>query len=619
MDQLQALKNKEMKKYIFIIAIGSCLLTGILFSCKHLDEKPDNLLTSDILWSNRANAESYLYNIYGAILEIDYPHQGTSDEASISIPNTSARRMAAGDWSPVNAHYDHWDNYYKGIRSSFIFEANVDKVPESQLSSALKAQYKAESKFLRGWFYWQLIKQYGPVVKLTGPLALDADFNSYPRATFDDCKNYINQLMDEAAAVLPASWSASSNYGRPSKGSCLAVKSQLALWAASPLWNGNPAFASFKNQDGTALAPASYDANKWKIAADAAKAVIDLNAYKLFTNLDNGGTQFDPYLSVRDLFLTNWNSEILFSRNSWNYWGYVKASSPNPGGINLYNATQNVVDAFYMDNGRSIDDPLSQYNETGFAGTDGAHYWAHKKGQWNMYANREPRFYAYVQYNARPVLPAPTVDDKNFFSSTGNVDGTGRIEFYYTGKAGAKASGITNNITGYDFLKNVGPADNIRQDATNYRPFILIRYAEILLNYAEALNEYDPSNADIVKTLNLVRSRAGLPGIETVYPAAPGNKELMRKYILKERQVELCFEGDRYFTLVRRLMLGSTENQTIYGMNVNEDDGGQGFAFTRFYNRTLFQKRAWNNKMYLFPISQYQMDRDRALVQNPGW
>lgn len=608
-----------MKKYIFIIAIGSCLLTGILSSCKHLDEKPDNLLTSDVLWSNRANAESYLYNIYGSILEIDYPHQGTSDEASISIPGTSARRMAAGDWSPVNAHYDHWDNYYKGIRSSFIFEANVDKVPEPQLSSSLKAQYKAESKFLRGWFYWQLIKQYGPVVKLTTALSLDEDFNKYPRASFDDCKNYINQLMDEAAAVLPAKWSESSNYGRPSKGSCLAVKSQLALWAASPLWNGNPAFASFKNQDGTALAPTSYDANKWKIAADAAKAVIDLNAYKLFTNLDNGGSQFDPYLSVRDLFLTNWNSEILFSRNSWNYWGYTKASSPNPGGINLYNATQNVVDAFYMDNGRGIDDPLSNYVETGFADNDGSHYWAHKKGQWNMYANREPRFYAYIQYNARPVLPAPTVDDKNFFSSAANVDGTGRIEFYYSGKSGAKATGINNTITGYDFLKNVSPADNIRQDATNYRPFILIRYAEILLNYAEALNEYDPSNADIVKSLNLVRFRAGLPGIETVYPGAVGNKDLMRKYILKERQVELCFEGDRYFTLVRRLLFSNTENQTIYGMNVNEDDGGQGFAFARFYNRTLFQKRAWNNKMYLFPISQYQMDRDRALVQNPGW
>ncbi|WP_342331764.1 RagB/SusD family nutrient uptake outer membrane protein [Pedobacter sp. FW305-3-2-15-E-R2A2] len=610
---------KKKSITLFIIAVGSLFLTSILSSCKHLDEKPDNLLTSDILWSNRANAESYLYNIYGAVLEIDYAHIGISDEASVSIPGTNIRQMVAGNWSSVNAYYDHWDNYYTGIRSSFIFEANVDKVPESQLGSDLKAQYKAESKFLRGWFYWQLIKQYGPVVKLTGALALDEDFNKYPRATFDECKDYVNQLMDEAAVNLPVSWASSSNYGRPSKGSCLAVKSQLALWAASPLWNGNPAFNSLKNQDGTALAPATYDVNKWKIAADAAKAVIDLNAYKLFTNLDNGGTTFDPYLSVRDLFLTNWNKEILFSRNSWNYWGYTKASSPNPGGINLYNATQNVVDAFYMDNGRSIEDPSSGYDETGFAENNSSQYWAHKKGQWNMYANREPRFYAYIQYNGRPVLPAPTIDDKNYYSSAGNVDGTGRVEFYYGGKAGAKATGITNNITGYNFLKNVSPADNIRQDATNYRPFILMRFAEILLNYAEALNEYAPSNPDVVNTLNLIRSRAGLPGIETVYPAAVGNKELMRKYILKERQVELCFEGDRYYTLIRRLQLGATENQTIYTMNVNEDDGGQGFGFTRFYNRTFFQKRAWADKMYLFPISQYQLDRDRALVQNPGW
>ncbi len=182
--------------YVFIIAAGSLFLTCTLSACKHLDEKPDNLLTSEILWSNRANAESYLYNIYGAVLEIDYPHVGISDEASVSIPSTNVRQMVAGNWSSVNAYYDHWDNYYTGIRSSFIFEANVDKVPESQLSTALKTQYKAESKFLRGWFYWQLIKQYGPVVKLTSSLALNDDFNKYPRNTFDQCKDYVNQLMD---------------------------------------------------------------------------------------------------------------------------------------------------------------------------------------------------------------------------------------------------------------------------------------------------------------------------------------------------------------------------------------------------------------------------------------
>ena len=235
-----------------------------------------------------------------------------------------------------------------------------------------------------------------------------------------------------------------------------------------------------------------------------------------------------------------------------------------------------------------------------------------------MYANREPRFYAYIQYNGKPVLPAPNADDKNYFSSDANMNSSGKVEFYYSGTSGQSAAG-SNNITGYDVLKRISPNDNIRFDVTNYRPYILIRYAEILLNYAEALNEYDPSNPNIVSILNMVRQRAGLPGIETVYPNAVGNKEELMKYILKERQVELCFEGDRYYTLIRRLMMGKPENQTIYGMNVNADDGGLGFSFTGFYTRTLFQKRFWDDKMYLFPIHQTDIERDRSLVQNPGW
>jgi len=117
----------------------------------------------------------------------------------------------------------------------------------------------------------------------------------------------------------------------------------------------------------------------------------------------------------------------------------------------------------------------------------------------------------------------------------------------------------------------------------------------------------------------MVRTRAGLPGIETVYPNAVGNKELMRKYILREREVELCFESDRYYTLIRRLMMSEPGIQTIYGMNVNGDDGGLGFSYTGFYTKTLYQQRYWDDKMYLFPIQQTDIERDQALVQNPGW
>jgi len=367
------------------------------------------------------------------------------------------------------------------------------------------------------------------------------------------------------------------------------------------------------------LAPASYNADKWKVAADAAKAVIDLNAYKLFTNVDEGDATFDPYLSVRNIFTTTWNNEIIFANNNWWTWGFTKCASPGPGGYNMYNATQNIVDAFSMNNGRTIDDAASGYVETGFAGTDAVKVWGHKKGEWNMYANREPRFYAYIQYNGRPVLPASSTDDKNYFSSDMNKDGKGRVELYYNGKSGQKAAG-SNNITGYDLLKRISPNDNIRNDVTSYHgPYILIRYAEILLNYAEALNEYEPSHPDIVTYLNMVRARAGLPGIETIYPDAVGNKELMRKHILRERNVELCFESDRYYTLIRRLMMKEPGIQTIYSMNVNGDDAGLGFSYTGFYTRTLYQQRYWDDKMYLFPIQQTDIERDQALVQNPGW
>jgi len=609
------------KAFQYIRGFLVFVLPVIFASCNYLDKKPDNLLTENMIWQTRAYAESYLYNIYGYMHNSDggdYAGMGAADESSVCIPGVNVRQMVAGNWSAASAYFYNWGTWYVGIRQSFVFEANVDKVPPVELSDKLKVQYKAENLFLRGWFYWQLLKQYGPFVKVSGILSQGEDYNQYARSPFDTCVALINDLMNSAAQNLPVTWSSSANYGRPTKGSCMAVKAQVALLAASPLWNGNPHFASFKNQDGTALAPAQYDGNKWKIAADAAKAVIDLSAYKLYTNLDNGGSTFDPYLSCRDLFLNTWNNEIILSINNWSYWGWTKCSSPGPGGYNMYNATQNIVDAFYMNNGRTIDDPASGYVESGFASSDGANSWEHKKGDWNMYANREPRFYAFIQYNGRPVLPATTGDDKDYYSSDANKDGTGRVEFYYNGKSGQKSAG-TNNITGYDVLKRVSPSDNIRKDVTTYRPYIVIRYAEILLDYVEALNEYDPGNADIVKYLDQVRERAGLPGIEAVYPSAPGNKDLMRKYILHEREVELCFESDRYFTLIRRLLLGNTENQAIYGMNVNADDGGLGFSFTGFYQKTLFQKRYWDDRMYLFPIAQSDIERDRAIVQNPGW
>lgn len=612
-----------------LVLAAVCLLS--VSACSYLEKQPDNLLTAEMLWQTRANAEGYLNQIYGAIQTStdDYISLGGSDETSCSIPGVNVRQMTTGNWNPQSDYFQYWSGNYSAIRQSFVFEENLAKMPEDIISQELKNQYRAEALFLRGWFYWKLLRQYGPFVKVTGLLSLNDDYNQYPRASFEQCVSYINGLMDEAAATLPVAWNSTANLGRPTKGSCLAVKSQVALLAASPLWNGNSGFSELRNADGTPLAPEHHDVQKWQVAADAAKAVIDLGVYRLFTNLDEGDARLDPYLSYRNLFLTNWNAEMVFSTHqagTWQ-WGHEKRCAPSPGGINMTNATQNIVDAYYMRNGRSIDDPLSGYVETGFVQHDDPEQWGvvqdgvnrgYIAGNAMMYTDREARFYASIIYNGRPVISAPTSDDRNFYSSDANRDGRGRAEFYYSGKSGVGLTG-SGDMTGYCAAKNVSPAANIRLDVVPYRPYIHIRLAEIYLNYAEALNEVAPSHPDILQYLNLVRTRAGLPGLELVYPEVIGNQVEMRRWILRERQIELAFEGDRYFTLIRRMMMNDSKIQTIYRMNTITNDNGQGFSFANYYQRTLLQIRFWNDRMYLFPISQHDLDRNNALVQNPGW
>ena len=642
------MKTKNITYILFLSVLVLCPACS-----DFLDKMPDDQKTMDMVWKSQKETEKYLYSVYNklpnlsAFWDSGAPWVSISDELDIPWDRYNSSHINVGDWNPTTNYHHVWDSYYKAIRASFVFENNVDRCAE--LTDDLKTQYKAEVKFLRGFYYYLLLRQYGPFVLIESESDQNDDWNTYPRTPFDDCVAYVCRMMDEAESGLPFSWKATNQtwMGKPDQMACKAVKAKALIMAASPQWNGNPDYANFKNHDGTPLVAnttASPDLDKWRAAAAAAKSVIDAaeqnGSIKLYRNNEHGDAVFNPFKSVQDVHLVKWNCEYLWGTTWSNYNNLERHATPRPGGWSGLAPTQRIVDAFYMANGKTIDDATSGYQETGFAqqahpnwtNNDVAEVrkrdnWGHRVGESNMYANREARFYAFILYNGRP-LPQVANEDRNDYSSNVNKDGWGRVEFYGEGASGFKG-GADHSTTGYLMLKFVNFNSNPYRDVWSaWRQVTYIRLAEIYLDYIEALNEYDPGHADIKKYWDLIRDRAGLPSIFDTYPGIQGDRDHQLEYILRERQIELCFESDRYFTTRRRLLADKTdtdrlpekrmygENGTLYGLNVLE---GNSFTSADFYTRTPFETRVFEKKMYLFPITQFEMDRNKAMVQNPGW
>ena len=655
-----------MKKYIISLLVILSFSTGC---ADYLDKQPDDMKTDAMVWGSRTETEGYLANVYAALpmhnLHQDDPWVGCADECDLSWTVYNTYPINLGNWSTNSNFYNKYALWYRGIRASLVFENNVDRCGE--LSEDLKVQYKAEVKFLRGYYYWLLLRQYGPVVLIKELEPSDAPWVEFTRAPYDECVDYICQMMDEAAADLPVHWQDDTNkLGKPNKIVCKAVKSLVLTMAASPQWNGNKEYADFKNPDGTPLVNTTYDENKWKKAAQASREVIDISEQvpganlRLYRNDENGGGAFNPYKSCVDVHLINWNCEVIFARTQGgNTQAWMIHTCPGPNNLGGVGPTQRLVDAFLMENGKPIDYPNSGYVEEGFTTEGGPHWnpnnrvvttetgrkeiikdirqsdaWGHWAGEWNMYANREPRFYASILYNKR-IMPCVSddVSKRNYYNSPGQQDGYARAELYYGGMSRQSGSYTFFSRTGYLAFKNNDPMANMRdREFPQQYGNVFIRYAQILLNYIEALNEYDPTNPDIRKYWDMIRSRAGVPSAFVATPEIAGNKDSQREYILRERQIELCFEGDRYFTTRRRWLAhtpdagGAVDTRKygdggrMWGMDINAGDAASNnFQFTGFYKKVAFETRVFNKAYYLFPIPQVEIEKSKGLVQNPWW
>ncbi|MGS2738223.1 RagB/SusD family nutrient uptake outer membrane protein [Sinomicrobium sp. M5D2P17] len=597
------IKNKKIN-----VAVLYVLFVLSLVSCSDfLDQVPDDRLAIDDVFKKRTTTEQYLANIYNYIRsEVDHntsntPWEGLSDEMDVTYNDYPTYSMNLGSWDINRGDYNYWNYYYRGIRSASYFLQNVDA--NEELTPELLTQYKAEARFLRAYFYFMVMRQYGPVVILPEePIEPDASIEemSIPRSTYDECADYVASEIDQAFPDLPIQPDNTIEWGRINQGMALAIKARMLLYAASPLFNGNTDYAGFTNPDGTPLISQQYDENKWKEAADASKVVIDLPQYQLYREYnDDGG--INAYASLKNVFLRDWNPEIIMAKVSDMYSVDKNGSPYRVGGWSSWGPTQSAVDAYFMANGRPIDDSESGYLEEGFA-DEGTSYYA--AGTYNMYVNREPRFYVAITFNGSKWI-------NNEFGSGGQPL---VIEMYNGGNSG-RYTGRNWSRTGYVTRKLVHPSSTVNPDKIAGRMEVKLRLAEIYLSYAEALNEYSPGHPDILKYINLIRERAGIPQYGSGNNAlpVPQGQEAMRKAIRQERRVELAFENQRYFDTRRWKIAENTDGGPFYGMDVNANNT-EGFS-----KRVEFETRVFEKKNYLWNIIQDELNKNGNLVGNPGW
>jgi hypothetical protein len=604
-----------MKKYISLCLIAFLTLAS---SCKKgfLDQVPNDRLTLDETFLNRSTAERFLNNVYNGVpneFSQRFPFgssnagmwTGGSDEAEYIWGFVQTNSMNIGNWD-ANSDFvnGYWRNFYRGIRASSFFMANIEKVTQD-ITPDIIVQRKAEAKALRAIYYFYLMRLYGPVV-LLGDEAIEpdapADQIRLARSSFDECVTYVTAELEAAAADLPTAPSNDDNLGRITKPIALAFRAQTLMLAASPLFNGNTDFAGLKNKDGKQLVSQTYDAARWKKAADAYKAFIaqfvpgTFNLYKE----NNASGVFDPYLSCRNVFINQWNSEVIFARpgsgladRQYEMTPYHNGKNSEARGSGGLGATQNQVDAFFTSNGRSISDPLSGYQRTGF--TDfRAPGSPQATNTYNQWVNREPRFYVNITYH------------NSVWLNTNN--GIIITELNNNGNSGKATGGNDYSPTGYIVRKAMGLGN---WNVSN-RPVILYRLANVFLDYAEALNEATPGDADVMRYVNLIRERAGIPLYGSAALPAPADQAAVRDAIRKERRVELAFENVRFFDTRRWKIAEQTDNGPIYGLNITQN-------LPDFFTPTVFETRVFTKRHYLFPIPANDVNSDDLMVQNPGW
>lgn len=561
--------NTKFFRYVFVsMAVGSAFT---LCSCNDfLDREEDSFIDKTATFDSYNRTKQYLTYAYSLLPEGLNRFSGgallgaATDDACFAIESSNIQQFNNGSWNALSNPDNVWDRYFAGIAKccTLLENSNHINLDISRLDPAKRVEYennlkdirmwRAEAHFLRAYFNFELLKRYGPIPIIKSTLDINKDYSDTPRPTMKEVVEFIANDCDIAADSLELTpWrNMNDAFGRATKGAALALKSRLLLYAASPL------YVDFGDID---EANKPSDATLWKAAADAAKAVIDLNQYELASAYD-------------DLFKNDFqNKEYIFVRRYPSNSDFEKSNFPvSYGGKGGTNPSQNLIDDYEMLDGTAFDwnDPVKA---------------AHP------FENRDERLLATVLMNG--------------------VLFKGKRVATYPGGADAMPNPNATK-TGYYLRKFLNENVNIQTGGGSDGHVVpLFRLAEIYLNYAEALNEYDPTNPDIAVYLNKIRERVSLPDVPSGL-----TQEQMRTLIHHERRVELAFEEHRFWDVRRWKVASSTLGAPVKGVKITQDDAGN---FT--YSPVQVEQRVFQPKMYWYPIPQSEVLKLHHWEQNKGW
>ncbi|MBO9618824.1 MAG: RagB/SusD family nutrient uptake outer membrane protein [Niabella sp.] len=564
-----------MKKIFLIVGLITCFFT----SCKKLDLHPTDAYSASTFFTSQAAAFSNLSACYAATNMggqfeggNNYFLDDITDNAYCGFTNQLSFFVALGTATPslTGKYADFYRTYfpYTAIASDNFFLANIDAV---QMDNTLKAQWKAEARFLRAFDYARKFMFWGGVPLVTTPLAF-GDEQKIPRTSGDSIVNFCIKELTDVAGILPVKID-NNDAARATKGAALLLKARLELFYAGVKAAG---LADGVTEQG---APDPTTAAKYYTAAAAdAQAVMNLG-YGL-------SPDYEGLFWEKNQGTANRQKEVILEV-AYSYPNYGSDLSAlytlNEGGWNSESPTQDMVDEYETTNGLSIkNDPT--YNPN------------------NPYANRDPR----LSYSV--IYPGMHWNDR-YFNSISTAGG----DEYYNSSNGNRSK------TGYCLRKYCAPLSDLLHDPgsdVQGLNFIVMRYPEVLLIRAEALIELNQNLGEAASLINQVRQRAGV----NMPPVSAGSQAAMRDQVRHERRVELAFEGLRWYDLKRWKTAETKMNGSVLGVRPGSVDPNTGVVTFTGSNITVGDQRVFKaNRDYYFPIPQKDIDISPILKQNPNW